>query len=409
MNTPTLNMLTEKPKILMLGWEYPPNVYGGLGIACQHLSQAIAPEVALTLITPKKVPAKTNGYIRFLDTEHIRLPEGVESLTVTADLQPYTTELEGENTANLYEQDVWKEVSNFSKQVLQLTAGLEFDLIHAHDWMTFPAALALQTQSQKPLILHVHSTAYDRQGKAEGAVFELEKNALQAADFVIPVSHYTARILRDHYQLSVHKLVPIHNAAELSLSEPLPKAFPEKLVTFAGRLTQQKNPQAFVQLALKVWEQYDQVRFVVAGSGHLQAELVEMVAQHHISHKFHFAGFLDRKALAQVLATSDVFVMPSLSEPFGIVALEAAGLGVPCVISRQAGVLEVLKGPLTADAEDLDLMAEYVLMLLQDERLSQYVVKKQSASIQNHDWHGVGQKVLALYALMLKKRIREVE
>lgn len=420
-------MFVQKPKVVMLGWEFPPFINGGLGVACHHLAKALSPYCQLRMIVPKTNLSERPEEFEVFGLNQLPKAaddEEIEKEIVDVYLYPYgdggelelpnaTTEVVGDNPfpqTDVYGGDLYEKIKFYTQKATQAAMEKDFDIIHAHDWMTFPAALAIRSRSHKPLVLHVHSTTYDRVGpESKGWVYEIEKAAMQAADFVIPVSHYTAKILRDHYDVPVHKMIPVHNAVSIDLKTKGKKAFSEKLVSFVGRITHQKNPEVMLKVALKVWEQYDNVRFVMAGKGDLMPKMLEDVARNKVSNKFHFSGFLDRKGVEELLSVTDIFVMPSISDPFGIVALEAAHFSVPCIISRTSGVLEVLKGALTCESNDVDLIADYILMLLNDNELAEDIGKKGKDSIKSLTWTKSAQKVLEIYNLLLQKKERNID
>lgn len=425
-------MLAQKPKILMLGWEFPPFVNGGLGIACHNLAKSLAPFCDLKIIVPKaeENTKKENFSLLALNQlPEVELAEdGIETQIIDVYLYPYSEveqtdladeeleiELETEEGSkspfakgDVYGSDLFQKVRFYTQKATQAALEMEFDVIHAHDWMTFPAAMAISSRTQKPLVVHVHSTTYDRVGPTcKDWVYDIEKAAMQSANFVLPVSHYAAKILRDYYNVSIHKIIPIHNAASIHLEGKGKKAFSEKLVSFVGRIVHQKNPEAFLQIALKVWEKYDNVRFVMAGEGSLMPTMLQEVVKNKVSDKFHFSGFLERKEVEKLLSITDIFVMPSVSDPFGISALEAAHFGIPCIISRTSGVIEVLKNALTAEASDVDLMADYILMLLNDNELAAEIGEKCKKNESAATWDKAAQKVLGIYSLLLQKQEKE--
>lgn len=294
----------------------------------------------------------------------------------------------------LYGEDVIQKVILYSKYVLKIAAKKEFDIIYAHDWMTFLAGIEVKAKTGKPLALHVHALDYDRGGPdSKGWIFELEKYAMENADLIMPVSNYTAGVISGHYGISPEKVFPVHNGADHVDVFKVEKGFPEKLVLFLGRVTGQKGPEFFLEVASKVFENYPKVRFVVAGTGDKLKRLIETGSYRQIGHKFHFTGFLNKEKVHRLLAMTDVYCMPSVSEPFGLSALEAAQFGVPMVISKQSGVAEVLSGALSADYWDVNLMAEHIISLLKSKRISSKVVKQSAQDLKNLTWDIAAEKI----------------
>ena len=275
---------------------------------------------------------------------------------------------------------------------------MDFDIIHCHDWMTFPAAMLVKQQSKKPLVVHVHSLEYDRSGpESKNWVFDIEKEAMSKADIVVPVSNYTGSIAQEHYGIAAAKIFPVHNGADTVEVFKVKNEFPEKLVLFLGRVTGQKGPQYFLDIASKVLQHAPNVRFVMAGTGDQLRDLIENGAYKNIGTKFHFTGFLTKEKVHKLLSMTDVYCMPSVSEPFGLSALEAAQFGIPCVISKQSGVSEVLFGALKADFWDIEKMASHIITLLQNNSLKDALVKDAFNDLKNCTWDKAAEKILPLY------------
>ncbi len=443
-----------KKKVLMLGWEFPPVINGGLGVACLGLSKALSEFVELTVILPKSDPHFIVENVELIGLNNIDLKKilkaSKESFTtqydtfaetsyVDIDIDPYLhiSETIGQETnrhtesttksttiadvetedlmiekflhvfrdGELYGQDVIQKVIYYSKYVLRLAAEKDFDIIYAHDWMTFLAGLELKARMNKPLVLHVHALDYDRGGpESKGWIFDLEKYAMENADLILPVSEYTASVIANHYHIDPAKITPVHNGADEVNVYKVEKGFPEKLVLFLGRVTGQKGPEFFLEVASKVYENYPKVRFVVAGTGDRLKRMIESGAYKEIGHKFHFTGFLDKEKVHHLLAMTDVYCMPSVSEPFGLSALEAAQFGIPMVISKQSGVAEVLSGALSADYWDTDLMADHILALLKSKRLANQVVKMSNNDLKNLSWKDAAKKVNSAFDTLLESK-----
>ena len=412
----------------MLGWEFPPIINGGLGIACLGLCQSLKETADISLILPKADPSYILDNVELIGINNLDIQKLKDAKTgkyfaefadveyVEANVMPYKTkDLKGNfpilesNRPNfksmgsfqlddLYGDDLINKVIQFSKYAASVAATKEFDVIHCHDWMTFLAGLAIKEHSKKPLILHVHSLEYDRGGpESHGWVYDLEKWAMEHADAIIPVSQYTGSIAKNHYGINSKKIFPVHNGADPIHVFHTPKDFPEKLVLFLGRITGQKGPQYFLDIASKVLESVPNVRFVMAGTGDRLRGLIETGAYKQIGNKFHFTGFLTKDKVHKLLSITDIYCMPSVSEPFGLSALEAAQFGIPCVISNQAGVAEVLYGALKADFWDVDKMAGHIISLLQNDTLRETVVRDAFNDLQSCTWTRSAERIMSIY------------
>ena len=331
-----------KPRILMLGWEFPPLVSGGLGVACEGLVEALRRTTELTLMIPHepKIPA----------------PSPIVGLP----LSPYQ-----DRPSDLYGPNLPDAIEQFSAHAAARADALDFDLIHAHDWLTAQAGLAIKARTGKPLVLHLHSLNHDRVGPKNGGwIDDLERTAIQRADLVVAVSQYTRNICLNHYRADPKKTVVVHNGLRPALPYRSPRPFPERLVIFVGRLTSQKNPAHFMEIARRVLDRNPRVRFAVAGAGPQLRSLMAQALRLGIPDKIHFTGFLDRKQVHHLYSMADVCCLPSTSEPFGLVALEATQFGVPVVISEKSGVSEILPDTKTASPGDLETFSTHIVDLL---------------------------------------------
>ncbi|MFN3404003.1 MAG: glycosyltransferase [Cytophagaceae bacterium] len=423
----------RKPRVLMLGWEFPPIINGGLGVACLGLCKAMSKYVDLTMIIPKSDPNFIVSNVELIGLNNVEI-EGLKKVkssrmykefakvhTVDANIFPYESSdsdfdvIKGKSIdfqidsgvnifqlGDLYGDDVIGKVIEYAKYAARLAADKEFDIIHCHDWMTFLAGIEIKNLSGKPLVLHVHSLDYDRGGPdSRGWIYDIEKWAMQYADIVIPVSRYTGSIAQHHYEIDPGKILPVHNGADPVHVFHDTKDFPEKLILFLGRVTGQKGPQYFLDIATKVIEHVPNVRFVMAGTGDKLRNLIESGAYKQIGNKLHFTGFLNKEKVHKLLSIADVYVMPSVSEPFGLSALEAAQFGIPCVISKQSGVSEVLFGALKADFWDVDKMSGHIISLLQNESLRESVIKDAFRDLESLTWEKAAEKVADIYKRLL--------
>lgn len=299
---------------------------------------------------------------------------------------------------DLYAGDLARKVVEFSKICAHMAKDMDFDVIHAHDWMTYLAGIEVKNATGKPLIVQLHASQFDRAGAdARGWIYDIEKYGMEQADAVIPVSKYTGIVAAQHYGIDPTKIYPVHNGADPVEVFHSKKKFPEKLVLFLGRLTAQKGPEFFLEIAAKVLAQTDQARFVMAGTGEKLRQLIETGAFRGVGDRFHFTGFLNKEKVNELLSMTDIYCMPSVSEPFGLSALEAAQFNIPAVISKQSGVAEVMKGALKADFWDVDKMAEHIVNLIEDEELYKQVVEQSTQDIATSTWDAAADKVIKIY------------
>ena len=423
-------------KVLMLGWEFPPVINGGLGIACLGMAKAMAKKAELTLLLPKSDPNFLVDGVDIIGLNNQEIKEIRKSISksvydqfvsnverVPVSLDPYygsegysEKQFEEQNSwekfketieagdlsifkvGELYDDNVAEKVIQFSKYAAAIALNKDFDVIHAHDWMTFLAGVEIKRLTGKPLAVHVHALQYDRVGvQDKGWIYDLEHYGMQQADMVIPVSHYTGNVCRDHYGVDPQKIFPVHNGAEPVEVYHTEKGFPEHLILFLGRLTHQKGPEAFLEIASKVFEKEKNVRFVMAGTGDKLKPLIEKGAYRQIGDKFHFTGFLTKTKVNDLLAMADVYCMPSVSEPFGLSALEATQFGIPAVISKQSGVAEVLDSALKADFWDIDLLADHIVRLVNDKELREKLVKQGIEEMKTLSWDDAVDKILTIF------------
>jgi glycogen synthase len=423
-------MRNSLPKVLMLGWEFPPIINGGLGVACHDLSSAMSELADITMVVPKTSPGFKMKNMNLVGVNtidpkvlgnlpsnyHQPLPFKLES--VEADINPYFSQGWGEanfgneagsslsereklerfNIDSLYGGDVINKVMQFADITAGLASKMDFDVIHAHDWMTMLAGIKIKQQTGKPLVMHIHSLEVDRSGTdSRGWVYQLERHGMEFADLLVPVSNFTAQNIEQYYGIGRRKMAVVHNGSRPVQAFRSKRRFREKTVLFVGRLTRQKGPEKFLDIASKVLEKDPDIRFVMAGVGDYFKSVLERSAYKHIGNRFHLTGFLDINKLNYLFSISDVYCMPSISEPFGLSAVEAAQFGIPCVISKQSGVSEVLSGALKFDYWDVNKAADYILALLNDKVLRKKVVRDAAHNLRNITWNNSAHKVLDAY------------
>jgi len=417
----------------MLGWEFPPEISGGLGVANYNLCKALAPLSHLTIILPKADPALKIPNVNIVDLSRVKLHEifdkeeikefekVIRDKKIVFNISPYPSQQKVTavhkskiqktiktrhivqvhnqfSNSGLYGVDVATMVDYYAEIVERVASNLSFDIIHAHDWMTCQAGMILKEKFRKPFVLQIHSLNYDRTGPEKiDWIYRIEKKALRRADLIIPVSHYTGKIIHEFYKIPKKKIFPVHNGIAPVKPYRSEKNFPEKLILFMGRITMQKGPEFFLEAANKILESNNNVRFVVAGEGDKLQEIFESGAYMEVGNKIHFTGFLNREEVQYILSITDVFCMPSVSEPFGLTALEAVQFGIPVVITKRSGAAEVLKGALTVDFWDTDKIAFHITKLLTDKKLYDNCVKQGYKDIKELTWKESARKILNLY------------
>lgn len=418
-------------KVLMLGWEFPPILTGGLGTACYGLVKSLSKYADIQLIIPQADPSQRleSVKIKGLNYYGVEGEQPVDVPTKALEDFAYVKRVDAEfdnpypvgigfaeeakalnapeairalySTNEPYGPNIMQKVATYAEVVSNMALDMDFDVIHAHDWITYPAAVKIKEKTGKPLVIHIHSLETDRVGeKAKGdwnRVFEVERIGMEKADRIIPVSRYTQECAMEHYGISESKFFPVHNAIDPVPTIRIPNQSGEKLVLFLGRVTFQKGPDFMVETAWKLLQVYPNVMFFVAGIGDLLDELKQKVLERRIDHKFVFAGFLSKTNVRRILAQADVYFMPSVSEPFGLSALEAAQFDVPCVISSQSGVSEVLPNALKADYWDTEKFANYIYGLLNYEGIREDVVSRTKKDIASLTWDDSAQDVMEVY------------
>jgi glycosyltransferase involved in cell wall biosynthesis len=422
-------------RVLMFGWEFPPHISGGLGTACYGLTKGMAsiPGLDIIFVVPKAYGDEDQSRIRVLGAGDVTLDirrvkerqylKDLSYIEVNSNLLPYTTPEEYELLVNKarkegkrlvettlggtlhfsgkYGENLFEEIGNYAIVAGEIAQKYPFDIIHAHDWLTFPAGIAAKRASGKPLIIHVHATDFDRSGgRVNPGVYEIERLGMHLADKIIAVSNLTRNTIIEKYGIHPDKVVTVYNAVE-----PLPdheklklrRGINDKVVTFLGRITLQKGPEYFVQAAYKVLQKMDNVRFVMAGSGELLRKMIHWTAAMGISDRFHYTGFLKGDDVFRMFSISDVYVMPSVSEPFGISPLEAMQSNVPSIISHQSGVAEILRFAFKVDFWDVDAMADAIYGLLNYPALSEMFRKYGVQEVNDMKWENSGRKVVSIY------------
>jgi len=293
-----------------------------------------------------------------------------------------------------------EEISNYEAVASVLAHQVDFDIIHSHDWLTYPAGVFAKQISGKPLVIHVHATDFDRsRGQVNPTVYGIEKRGMDNADHIMTVSDLTRKIVIEKYHQDPRKVTTVHNAVDpLSDADSFKKSSrKDKVVTFLGRITMQKGPEYFVEAAHLVLQKTDGVRFVMAGSGDMMNAMIDLAAKRGIADRFHFTGFLKGRQVHEMLAESDVYIMPSVSEPFGISPLEAMQVGTPSIISKQSGCAEILTHAIKTDYWDIDAMADAIYAIVKNPAMYNSLRDLGREEVNNIKWYDAGLKVRKIY------------
>lgn len=435
--------------VFMLGWEFPPFISGGLGTACYGLTRALN-ELGhhIIFVLPQPVSTQYSTHVSLktptaLAGSGAELPyssytikelERVEFRSIPSSLQAYAQTQKtdrhsskevhvheesypgavtgttvqssilssgGSSSSGHYGGDLFTEIQRYARIALQLVQGESFEVVHAHDWMTYPAGMAVAAATGRPLVVHVHSTEFDRSGEhVDQRIYDIERQGIHAAQKVICVSHLTRNIVIHRYAAPAGKVEVVYNAINSNGDHtvlPPPIRKDEKIVLFLGRITMQKGPEYFLAAAKKVLEYEQNVRFVMAGSGDLIRRSIEMAAEMGIGHKVVFTGFLRGDDVARVFKMADLYVMPSVSEPFGLAPLEALSHDVPVLISRQSGVSEVLEHALKVDFWDVNEMANKIIAVLRHPPLQTTLREHGGYEVRKFTWTDSAKSCVDIY------------
>ena len=387
----------------MFGWEFPPFNSGGLGVACLGLTKALAGLGAeVTFVMPRKVDVKA-PWARFLFAEGDR----IKFHSFNSILSPYVTERGYSSTTqkdNEYGSDLFSEVARYAAYGGIIAEEEQFDVIYAHDWLSFGAGIEAKRVSGKPLVVHVHATEFDRSGggSVNQHIYDIEKKGMEEASAVIAVSEFTKRIIVARYGISPDKVRVVHNGIDETTGPQgggdirhlrAFKKSGKKIVLFLGRLTLQKGPDYFLKAAQSVLSHDQNVVFVVSGAGDMEAQMMSLAADLDIADKVYFTGFLQGTERDEMYAAADLFVMPSISEPFGIAPLEAMKLGTPVLVSKQSGICEVVKHALKIDFWDTEQMAGYILSVVQHPALGATLSENGKYEADRITWLQAAQKI----------------
>ena len=416
-------------KALMFGWEFPPHILGGLGTASYGLTRGMweCGDMDITFVIPKPFGDEDKSFAKIIGASQVPVAwrevsrEYVESRIgnvmnpdeyfrlrdhIYADFNYMrTNDLGCIEFSGRYPDNLLEEINNYSIMAGVVARTEKFDVIHSHDWLTYPAGIHAKQVTGRPLVIHVHATDYDRsRGNVNPTVFGIERDGMLHADHIITVSNLTRQTVIEKYGIDPAKVTTVHNAV-VPLSQDLldiqvnkPK---DKIVTFLGRITMQKGPEYFVEAAAKVLKLDHNVRFVMAGSGDMMDKMIRLAAERGIADRFHFPGFQKGRQVYEMLKASDVYMMPSVSEPFGISPLEAMQMGVPSIISKQSGCAEILTNVIKTDYWDIDAMADAIYSIITYPAMYNQLREDGLKEVAQITWDKAGAKVIDIYRKVL--------
>ncbi len=406
----------------MLGWEFPPFFAGGAGIVCDALARALNDlNVEVTFVMPKgpdeglKELNSKNKLLKVLKADEEICFENIKTIKIPTLLSAYNSEQEYSEkykefkaknpTGGLYGSNLMAEVYRFSEAIKKIALEEDFDVVHAHDWTTFLAGIAVKEVTGKPLIVHVHITEFDKSGGAwaNPHIYKIERAGMLNADRVIAVSHKTKDRCIHNYGIDPDKVEVVHNATS-PMNDVIVKRNnnDEKIVLFAGRITLQKGPEYFVEAAKLVTMINPKVKFQVAGSGDMLEKMKEKVKEMDLWDNFEFLGFFTRDQAEVIFSEADVFVMPSISEPFGVVPYEAQIKKTPTIISKQSGISEILNHTLKVDFWNIHDMANKILAVLSYQDLHKELSERGYLEAKNTTWEEPASKCLNIYNALVR-------
>lgn len=426
----------------MFGWEFPPHISGGLGTASYGLTRGMTsvPGMEVVFVVPKAWGDEDQSTIKLVGANNIRVAlkkivykgvsTTVKKIEVESRIVPYSdpdhfwrltrsqkssrsmlvkTDDQGRiEFSGRYDNNLLEEIEKYSIVASVIASEEQFDVIHAHDWLAYPAGIAASRVSGKPLVIHVHATDFDRSGgSVNPVVFDIEKRGMEMADRIITVSNLTRDTVINRYGINASKVTTVYNAVEPVggiYDDAGERSVNEKVVTFLGRITLQKGPEYFIEAAHRVLQVMDGVRFVMAGSGDMMERMITRAAALRITDRFHFTGFLRGVDVYRMLRRSDVYIMPSVSEPFGISPLEAMQSNVPVIISKQSGVAEILTHAVKVDFWDIDAMADAIHAILSYPALSGMFIEKGREEVENFKWENSARRVIEIYKRAMEEK-----
>jgi len=439
-------------KILMFTWEFPPFISGGLGMACYGMVQSllklgikidlVLPTKELVYFTLETTEDADKMPVRYLEQnkqkeyellkftslkerlDYIGITSHPESYIQMNDISNYFKVVDKSEVTDRFEvttseklledviinligdEDLIRKVQEYTIRAQKIAKVLKYDLIHSHDWLCYAAGMLAKKISQKPLIVHIHATEFDRAGgPGDERIHKIEYGGMTFADRVIAVSQYTAQMIMSRYKIDSGRIRIVHNAFTMQtfIDDRKVRLFKGTTILFLGRITLQKGPDYFLEVAHKVLQAHPQARFIVAGTGDMSRKLLRKSAGLKLKNKFLFTGFLNRKQVEFILKASDIYVLPSVSEPFGIAPLEAMAYGVTSIISKQSGVAEVVNHAFKIDFWDTDRMAETINYLIENPEICQKIGQEGKQEVNHILWDEAAEKIRKVYSSVLSE------
>ncbi len=401
----------NKPKVLMFGWEFPPYKSGGLGTACYGLTKALSQQGSkVTFVMPVAPEGATAKFVKLIGASNIS--KNVKIKNIDSPITAYMTSTGYEeqyhlwagNKRQVYGRNLFQEVQRYAAIAKHVAKEEEHDVIHAHDWMTYQAAINAKKISKKPLVVHLHATEFDRTGdNPDPRISHIEWQGLKEADKIITNSEYSKQNIIKHYKIPPGKIEVVHWGIEEAPAEKFEKPLDDKIVLFLGRMTIQKGPDYFIEVAKKVSEYEPHTKFVMVGDGDMLPRIINRATELGLMDRVIFTGALSGNDVHRAFQSAALYVMPSVSEPFGLVALESLKNGTPILISKQSGVAEVVHHALKTDFWDIDAMTNKIVSVLRHPELQEELKEKGNREAQKFTLEEPARKVMEIYKQVLNK------
>lgn len=400
-----------KLRVLMIGPGEPNALNSGLGVAAHHIANSLAVKAEVIIIQSQDLEKKNAGKTPLKQTKGIdtarfnelALMSDLTKVNIRSNISPYFYPYieiaDAKEEIRSADSKVKSELDRFTKSVVKKSKKLDFDVIYAHDWTAVPAGIKIKEKTNKPLVVHMHSLDFDRNSnRNQSWVHGIEEESFKKSDAIISVSDYTSDVITENYEgVKKDKVHTVYSGNTPVIRRKAKKIFKEKLVLFVGRLTGQKGPNIFMDIAEKVLKKYPNTRFVLAGEGHMMTDLINAAATRKLGSKFHFTGHINRQQLEDLYSMSDVYCMPSVSEPYGLTALEAASAGLPVVLSNQSGAAEVLSGALSADHWDIDAFVKHIVSILKNDKIRKKIIDTNNKDLKGLSWENTADQVLSVF------------